>query len=879
VSLRRRLALGLRNLLRPGQASRELDEEIRSYLDEAADEHAARGLTPEAAARAARLEVGSPASVREEVRGARWESAVESVLADLGYAARRLRATPGSTAVAVLTQAIGIGAAAAILSAVEPVLLRPLPYPEPDRLVAVWDRRPDGSRAEVTFGTFRELATRARSFSALAVLKPWQPTMSAAAPAPPERLEARRVSAAYFEVLGVRPFLGRAFEASEDRADGPRVVVLSHAFWNGRFGADPSIVGRTVTLDGDPYRILGVLPRGLPEAQVLAPMQYDMSQGRAWGHHLRLLARLRGGVGLADAAGELDAIARAPLPDAPRAPWAALPNGLLVAGLRDDLTRGVRPVMQAILAAAGLLLLIANVNVAGLLLARGAQRQGELAVRLALGAGRARLVRQLLTESLLMAALGGMAGAGLALLGLRALLAVSPPDLLRLDEVHLDAGVLAVGAAITALAGIAAGLLPARQAVRTDPQAGLRLGSRRTASAHGRGQAALVVVEVALAFVLLVGSGLLLRSVTRLLAVPPGFEPRGLLTMQVQTAGHRFDATGSTHRFFEEVLASVRALPGVQTAALTSQLPVSGDQDIFGVHFEAAPPARPEDDHGAFRYAVTPGYFETMRIPLRRGRLLTDGDRAGAPLAAVISEAMARRRLPGLDPIGQRLRIGAGDGPPFTVVGVVGDVRQLSLELAASDAVYVTPQQWHFEDGAMSVVVRGGEAPGFAGLASAVRQAIWSVDRDQAVVRVAGMEELVAASAAQRRFALRVFELFGLAALALAAAGIYGVLAGRVAERTREIGVRSALGASRADLVTLVLGQGLRLTAAGVALGAGLAAAASGAIAAMLFGVSPLDPLTFAGVGALLASVASAASGVPAWRAARVEPASTLRAE
>jgi putative ABC transport system permease protein len=394
-----------------------------------------------------------------------------------------------------------------------------------------------------------------------------------------------------------------------------------------------------------------------------------------------------------------------------------------------------------------------------------------------------------------------------------------------------------------------------------------------------------VVAEVALALVLLVSSGLLLRSLGRLFAIDSGFHAEHLITMQVQLTGHRFDDPRVSYRFFDQALEAARRVPGVEAAALTSQLPLSGDRDEYGAHFDTTA-MRPADSLSVFRYSVTPGYFETLGIPVRQGRALEDHDRAGRPLVAVISESLARHRFGVDSPIGQTLRIGPTDGPPYTIVGVVGDVRQVSLALSDADAVYIPASvaaatirsgQSQFADTVMSLVAcaRGDEAA----LAPLIRQAIWSVDKDQPIVRVARLADLVAASAAERRFALVLFEAFALAALVLAAAGIYGVLAGRVAERTREIGVRAALGASRADILTLVVGQAMTLTGCGVALGLIGAVVATPAIAAMLFGVSRLDPVTYVSVVALLTSVAAIASGVPAWRAVRVDPATTLRAE
>jgi putative ABC transport system permease protein len=384
-----------------------------------------------------------------------------------------------------------------------------------------------------------------------------------------------------------------------------------------------------------------------------------------------------------------------------------------------------------------------------------------------------------------------------------------------------------------------------------------------------------VSVEVGIALVLLVSSGLLLRSVGRLFAVDAGFDGSNVLTMQVQASGHQFDADGAMVRFFEQALDNARRVPGVASAALTSQLPLSGDADLYGLRFEPAIANDPGELRGTFRYSVTPGYFETMRIPLRRGRVLGEQDRAGAPLVVVLSESLAKRRLPGLDPIGKQVRVGPAG--PYTVVGVVGDVRQESLAMGETEAVYMSASQWSFADNPMSLVIRGRRNP--ASLTSAVRDAVWAVDKDQPIVRVAMMDALLAASGASRRFALRLFEAFGLAALILAAAGIYGVLAGSVVERWREIGVRAALGASPGEIVGLVLRQGLRLTGLGVVVGLGVALLATRALETLLFGVSNVDPATYVGVIALLVMTSVVASALPAWRAARVDPVTALRAE
>jgi putative ABC transport system permease protein len=596
---------------------------------------------------------------------------------------------------------------------------------------------------------------------------------------------------------------------------------------------------------------------------------------------MRLVGRLDAGITTEQATRELQAIAHTPVPEFPRPVWANLGQGVIVHALQADVTADVKPALVASLIAVILVLTIACVNVTNLLLARGAQRRGEFAMRAALGAGRRRLVSQLLTESLLLAALGGLVGLGVAGLGVRALVALSPPGLPRLHAVRLDASVFLFALGMTAFVGLLVGIVPALGASRGDLHAGMQRTSRRTAGGHRLTRNTLVVAEVALALVLLVSAGLLLRSLQRLFAVAPGFDPSHVISMQVEAAGHAYDNDSTRYQFFTQALDAVQRLPGVTAAAFTSQLPLSGDFDSYGVQFESAPSEDPNADYGAFRYMVTPGYFAAMRIPLRRGRLLTDFDRSGTTEAVLINESFARRRFPGQDPIGQRVRMGPesgrGNHPWDVIVGVVGNVKQASLAIGDENDFYVASGQWAWVDNVQSLVVRTrGSA---TALIPAIKQAIWSVDRNSPIVRVATMESLVAATATQRRFALTLFEAFALAALALAAIGIYGVLAGGVTERTREIGVRAALGASRGDILVLVVRQGMTVAAIGVLIGLGGAVLSTRGLETLLFGVSRLDPVTYAGVIALLLGVAALACWIPARRAAAVDPIITLRAE
>jgi putative ABC transport system permease protein len=876
MSLWRQVRRGLRVLINRRDADDELDDEIRHYIEEAEAAGRARGLSPADARRAARLEIGNMTVVREEVRAYGWEHAVGTLVADLRYATRRLRRSSGFTAVSAITLAVGIGATTAIFSAVNAVLIERLPYPRANRIAVIADATADGQRLDVTFGTYRELAQRSRGFEALAPFKPWQPTIVGGAE--PERLSGERVGADFFRALGVPPHIGRDFDADDDRPNGANVTILSHALWQRRFDADPAIVGRSITLDDAQYLVVGVMPRAFenllaPSTELWAPLQYSTVFGpdsREWGHHLRLLARLRPGVGIDAARQELNEIAHAPIAEFARVPWARLENGLIVTSLQADVARSIRPALMAVLGGVILLLGIACVNVTNLLLARGAQRRGEFAMRVALGAGRGRLFRQVLTESVLLSLVGGALAMMVAAVALPTLVALAPPELPRLGAIRLDGTIFVFALLLTMIVGAVVGLIPAMQAMRQD----LRT-SHRAAGGHRRTRRLLVVAEVAIALVLMTGAGLLFRSIDRVFAAPVGFDPSGLLTMQVQQSGKRYRSNDARSQFYDRAIDAVRVVPGVSAAAFTSLVPLSRDIDIYGVHLETDRGV--EDDGAAMRYAVTADYFEVMRIPLRSGRLLNAHDAAGALRAAVINESFARRKFAGHEAVGQRLRFGPAEGDWYTVVGVVGDVKQSALDLSPPDAIYIPSEQWHWVDTLMTLVVRGhGDA---AALTPAIRSAIWSVDKDVPIVRIATLDALVERAIADRRFALVLFEAFGIAALILVTTGIYGVVSGGVTERMREIGVRSALGASPRDIVGLVVRDGLSVATLGVVVGLAGAVTASRALVALLFGISPLDPVTYGGVVALLLGASAVACSAPAYRAASINPSVTLRAE
>jgi putative ABC transport system permease protein len=876
-------------------------EEIAQYLDDHFRESLSGGASEADAYRAALAELHdaeflatelqrlerqvSPESMEIGVLGTnRRTNMIVDLWQDLRYGARMLRKAPGFTLIAVLTLALGIGASTAIFSAVNPILFEPLPYPNAGRLVMIWESRKDGGRIEGTFGGYRAMLERSRSFDSLAVMKSWQPTVTG--PAEPERLEGQRVSFTYFRTLGVSPALGRDFLESDDQFRGPNVAIISDALWRRRFDGDAAIIGREVRLNDTPYIIIGVTPKGFENvlassAELWAPLQYDPAlppQGREWGHHLRMVGRLRSGVSADQAGRETDQVMQALMKVYPTVLRDfGVPERFLLNSLQGEVTASIKPALLAVLGAVILMLLIACANVANLLLARGAQRRGEFAVRSALGAGRTRMIRQLLTESLLLAVLGGTLGMLVASFGVQALIAVSPSGLPRVNAIHIDETVFVFGLGVTTLIGLVVGLIPALTTSRSELHIGLQQSSQRAAGGHQWTRRALVVSEVALALVLLVGAGLLMRSMQRLFAISPGFSPSQLLTMQVQTSGRRFDSDEAISRFFTQALEKVQLTPGVRSAAFTSQAPLSGELDEYGVRFEPEPNGKPERGYSSFRYGVSPGYFETMGIPLRRGRLLDAHDIAGSPPVVVISESLARRRFPDRDPIGRRVHVGRQDTAWYTIVGVVGDVKQASLVATRSDAAYTTSAQWYFADNPMTLIVRAqGDA---AMLAPAIRQAIWAVDKDQPIVRVATMEELLAATTAVQRFALILFESFGLAALLLAVIGLYGVLSGSVSERTREIGIRLALGAERRDVLGLILRQGVKLTLCGVVLGLAAAWMATSALTKLLYAVSATDPLVFSGVAFLLFVVALLACYFPARRATKVDPIIALRAE
>lgn len=884
MGLWRQVRMGLRTLLHRDESDREIADEVRHYLEEAEAELIAAGASPDEARRTVRLKYGDALTAREDVRSYGWESLVESFVADMRYALRRLRGSPVFTVTALTTLALGIGATTAVFSAVSPILLEPPPFPGANRLVTLDDWNAGGTAMDATLGTFGELKARTHSFTTMAAVDRWQPSLTGSGD--PERLDGERVTGDYFRVFEAQPLVGRGFTAEDDRPGAPDVVILSDALAERRFGGARKVLGRSIDLDGDPYLVVGVMAPAFdnvlaPSARIWSPLR-ERATGdfntRAWGHHYRVVARLAPGATIDEARQEILKIGHTPLAAFPRPSWADLGQGLLVRSLQSSVAGGVRTALLAIVGAVLLLLAIASVNVANLLIARAAQRRREIAMRVALGAGGGRLIRQLLTESVALALMGGTLGLGVAQVGMRALVAVSPPELPRVSAIHLDVRVFLFALALTTAVGLIVGLVPAMGAARTEVTGGLQRGSRGTTAGGGRARNVLVVAEVALALVLLVGSGLLLKSVRRLTSVPPGFDASHLITMQVVEAGHAFDSETARLQFWQQSLEAVRRVRGVESAAFTSQLPLSGEIDGYGYEWQGTPSKKAGEDGSALRFTVSPSYFATMHIPLVRGRLLDEKtDRPGAPKAVVINETLARRLFRDQDPVGRLVRFGpeVGSGAWDVVVGVVGDVKSYTLAVEAPGEFYVANGQWAWADNVETLVVRTSSTA--TALVPSLKRVVWSVSRDVPILRVETMNEYIEASAGQRRFALMAIEVFALAALLLAAVGLYGVISESVTERMREMGVRAALGASRGSIVDMVVRRGMLLTGIGAVIGVAGAAAASEALASMLFGVSHLDPLTYAGVVAVLGAVSLLACWMPAVRAARVDPVRTLR--
>jgi putative ABC transport system permease protein len=871
-----KLRVRLYSLLRKSEIERELDEELRYHIEQQTEQNIRLGMSPDEARYAARRAFGGVEQAKERSRDARGVRWIEELWLDLRYGARMLRTQSGFTLIAVLTLSLGIGANTAIFSIVNAVLLRPFPYQAPERLVILQERYTAGGFSP-SYPNFADWRTQNTVFSSMVAVRTNE-SFNFTGAGEPERLQGRIVSAEFFSTLGIQPLLGRDFLAEEDHPGATPAAILSYGFWRRRFGEDQSVIGKQLTLNNQSFTVVGVTPPNFQfgaEADVTVPIGLQAERFRLRGRDpgVDVVARLNPNVSQQQAEAELNLIA-ARLEQ--QHPESNKGRRVRVTSLHESFVGDVRQPLLILLGAVGLVLLIACANVANLLLVRSSTRQKEMAVRVALGADRRRIIRQLLTESILLAALGAALGILLAVWGTSFIAGYLPDGIPRLHEAQVDAPVLGFTLAVSLLTGLLFGLAPALQASRPNLTEGLREGDRGSSGRRQRLRSVLVVGEVALTLTLLVGAGLLIQSFRRVLEVDPGFKAQNLLTMQVSVNNRDGQQVAN---FFEQLQQKVRSLPGVKSVAVSNGLPF-GTANYPGFFIEGR--TDPDNKGSGLRYTVSPDYFQTMGIELIKGRLFTTEDTRDSPQVIVIDEALARRHFPNEDPIGKRLKQ-SRDAPGLEIVGVVRHVEHYSLDGQSPDAQFYTnfnqtPLQT-LPNGVrrINLLTRTYDDP--LSMASAVRAQVAALNKDQAVFNVRTMEQIVAQSVAPRRFSMLLLTVFAVVALALASLGIYGLMSYAVAQRTREIGVRMALGAQAGDVQKLVIGQGMNLALTGVALGLVASAALTSTIKNLLFGVSATDPATFAAIALLLALVALLACWIPARRATKVDPMMALRTE
>lgn len=814
---------------------------------------------------------------------------MHSLIGDIRYGFRNLLRRPGFTAIAVITLALGIGANTAIFSIVNAVLLRPLPYAEAERLVVPWGGRGDTQHnAVVSYPDFVDWQAQTKSLEYVAAYNS-SGALLREGDAEPELIVGANVSADLFPLLRAVPILGRPFTRADDQPNAPGVIVLGYGLWQRRFNSDPNIVGKRIRIGSTSATVTGVLPEGFRfPAQAskteflrpLAPALGEWTQRRS-SYSLRVIARLKPGVSAAAAESEMQAIG---VQLEQQYPDEGFRLGARLIPLQDEVTWGAKTPLLILLGAVGFVLLIACANVANLLLARAAGRHREIAIRAALGAGRLRIIRLLLIESVLLSLFGGALGLLVGWWGIYSLLAASPLNIPRLKDVGLDLSVLGFTAAVSLLTAVIFGLAPALQSSRADLQDALKEGGRNAGSgaARNRIRATLVVVEVALSLVLLVGAGLLGKSFLLLSDVRPGFEPEHVLSTDLSLAKSKYPQPEQQQAGFAEIVSRTANLPGVEASAVIYPLPMGGDSTANTFLIAGRPALRPEEKPISNYRIISPDYFRTLKIPISRGRPFDERDHRNAPPVIIVNETFAHRYLAGTDVLGQRVIIegelgDTGVPPPREIVGIVGDVRHESLDIE-TDAEYYVPYT-QASEATMSLVVRSSSAISAGSLATSVREVIKQFDKEQYVSKIQPMTELVAESVARRRFNALLTGLFAVVALLLASVGIFGVLNYTVAQRTQEIGLRLALGAQTSDVLRMVLGQGVRLILLGLAIGLAASFALTRVLAGMLFGVTATDPTTFVGVSFLLVSVALLACYIPARRATKVDPLVALRYE
>ena len=804
-----------------------------------------------------------------------------TLMQDIRYGFRMLVKKPGFTFVAVVALALGVGANTAIFSVVNAVLLRPLPYAEPDRLVIMWEKGATQDTS-VAYPNYLDWRAQNQAFEQITAFR--RSSFNLVGAGEPERLAGRMVTANFFQTLGVRLLKGRDFSPEEDRVGGVKTVILSHGFWQRRFGGDESIIGQQLNLNSQSYTVTGIAPPGFrygAETDIYVLIgQGEEEFYRERGNHpgIYVIGRLKPGVTLEQGRADMDTImARL----GQQYPETNTDRRIHIESLYDNTVEDVRPALLILLGAVGFVLLIACANVANLLLARSAVRQKEIAIRTALGAGRTRIIRQLLTESVLLSLLGGGVGLLLALWGTDALKSIVPGNIPRLDESGIDLRVLSFTMLVSFLTGIVFGLAPALQASRLDLNESLKEGERGSTGSRHRLRGALVIGEIAVALVLLIGAGLMLKSLWRLQSVDTGFDTKNLLTMQLSYTA-RPDEGSKAISFFKGLEERLKGLPGVEAVACSSGVPFLGAaEDSFWV--EGRPQTKPTDEMMAVAYTTTPGYFQTMGIKLKKGRYLTEQDRADAQHVVVIDESLAEKYFPNEDPLGKRLTNGP-DFPAYEIVGIVEHVKHYGLdgEVPVEPQYYLPLEQFPEKYipnivGRMALLVRTQADP--LSLIGAVRQQVLAADSNQPVFNARTMEQVISESIAPRRFAMLLLTIFASVALLLAAVGIYGVMSYSVTQRTHEVGVRIALGASVPDILKLIVGQGMILVVAGVGIGLLVALGLTRLMSSLLYGVSTTDPVTFVVLSLLLGGVAFIACYIPARRATKVDPMVALRYE